>query len=114
RRIGHDRDPLDRGEMQHEVEDRLDGPRPPRAEIVDLTGLPALEQEPVPAHDVAHVGVVAARSQVTDIDYRLPQAGLDLRHWPGEVRRGEHVRARGPLVIEGPRADDRESVALEV
>src|SRR5712691_7887209 len=41
---------------EEEVEDLVDHPRAPGAEVVDLAGLALLEQEPVAADDVAHVG----------------------------------------------------------
>src|SRR5258705_5386930 len=50
-----DGNPLDPGLLQQELEHLLDRPRAARAEIVDLTRLPALQEEPVPAHDVADV-----------------------------------------------------------
>src|SRR3989442_4680484 len=42
---------------EEEVEDLVDHPRAPGAEVVDLPGLDLLEQQPVAADVVAHVGV---------------------------------------------------------
>src|SRR5512144_2349892 len=53
------RDALHRREPEQEVQDLLDGPGPAGAEVVHLARLAAVEQQPVSAHDVAHVGVVA-------------------------------------------------------
>src|SRR3990170_482403 len=82
--IGLDLDPLHRGLLQQEVEHLLNGPGAAGAEIVHLAGLAALEQEPVPAHDIAHVGVVPARREVAHVHDRLAEPRLDLGYLLGE------------------------------
>src|SRR5215472_344027 len=112
--IDPDGDPLHRGLLQKEVQHLLDRPRPPRAKVVHLAGLAPLEEEPVPADDVAHVGEVAAGLEVADVDGGFAQSGLDLRYLLGEVGGDEHVAPPRTLVAERARANDGQTVALEV
>src|SRR2546427_8252890 len=102
------------GLAEEEIEDFLDRPPATRAEVVARPGVARLEEQPVPAHDVAHVRVVADRLEVADEDRRLTPAGLDLGDLPGEVRRDEDVAPAWPLVVERSRAHDGQRVALEV
>ena len=96
------------------VQHFADLPRLPGAQVVDLAGLALLQQQPVSADDVAHVGVVAPGLQGAHVDDRLAEPGLDLRDLPGEVRGDEHVAPPRPLVVEGAAAHDGQPVALEV
>src|SRR2546427_2735056 len=67
-----DRDGRVDGLAEEEIQDLLDRPPATRAEVVDLPGLAPLEEQPVPAHDVAHVRVVADRLELADEGRRPP------------------------------------------
>src|SRR6266542_4002174 len=113
-RVDLDRDALDRGLLEEEIQHLLDGPRAARAEIVHFAWLSLLQQQPVAADDVAHVGIVAPRLEIAHVDDGLPEAGLDLGDLLGEVGGHEDIAAPRPLVVEAARPDDRHAVALEV
>ena len=97
-------------------EDLADLGRAPAAHVVDA-GRRSLEREPVGAHDVAHVGEVAAHVEVAghDLD-RL--AGAARRFGLGDLARElrDHVRVGlpGPGVVEGPHPHDVHSVGVGV
>src|SRR5262245_772288 len=109
-----DRDGRVDGLAEEEIEDFLDGPPAPRAQVVDLPGLAPAEEQPVAAHDVAHVCVVADRLEVADEDRRLAVARLDLGDLPGKVRGDEEVAAAWPFVVERPRANAGQRVTIAV
>ena len=75
-------DDLDRhaGPRQQHVEHFADGDRPSRADVVRAAGLAALGDGLVGANGVAHVGQIAARVQIADLNLRLPAARLDIRN----------------------------------
>src|SRR5262249_28651646 len=92
-RISLDRDTLHRALRQERIYDFLDGPRMPRTEVVDFAGYPALEQKPVATHDVAHVGEIAPRLEISDPHDGLGEPGLDLGDLLGDVGLDEHFSA---------------------
>ena len=114
RRVLADLDAGSRGLPDEETQHALDGPVHAGAEVVDLARRPALEQEPVAAHDVAHVREVAGGLEVADEHDRLPQPRLDLGDLLGEVRGGEGLAPTGAGVVERAGPHDVHAVALEV
>src|SRR5262245_13860740 len=82
--ISLDRDTFHRALRQEEIHDLLDGPRTPGTEVVDLAGFASLEQKPVAAHDVAHVGEIPARLEIADPHDGFAEPGLDLRDLLGD------------------------------
>ena len=83
-----------------------------RADVVDLARLAALGEQPVGAHDVAHVGEVAHRVERTDGDL-LDAVALAARDPRGE--RGDHelLRLSRTGVTERSNPDRAEAVAEE-
>ena len=84
---------------EEEVEQLPDAAPAPAAHVVDGARRPALlEQHPVGAHHVAHVGEVAHRLEVADLQHGGPPARLDLGDLAGERALREGLaRAPGPV-----------------
>src|SRR5882672_4412213 len=62
---------LDAGQRRlpdQEIQDALDRPVDAGAEVVDVARRAVLEQRPVAADDVAHVGEVTRRLEIADVD----------------------------------------------
>ena len=96
------------------VEHLADRHRPVAADVVDLARGALLEQQPVRAHRVAHVGEGAHAVEVADPHRVAPPAGLDLGDLLRERALGEHVAAARPGVREHARADGLHPVGEEV
>ena len=64
----------------------------------------------VGAHDVAHVGEVALRVEVADLDHRLDEPRLDQRDLPRHARRRERGALPRAGVVERTRDDDVDAV----
>src|SRR5580765_6884363 len=76
-RIDVDGDALHRGGADEELEHLLDRPGAARAEIVDLTGLAALEEQPVAPDHVADIREVATRLEIPHPHHGLAPPRLD-------------------------------------
>src|SRR6516162_6780678 len=70
---------------EEHVEGLLDGPAAAPAQIVNLPGLAFLERQDVAADHVTHVGEVALRFEIADVQDRSLPALLDVRDLFGEV-----------------------------
>src|SRR5262245_30247516 len=64
------------GQAEEDVQHLLRGVAATRADVVDLSRLPALEGQPVRAHHVADVGEVADRLEIAHVDDGLAEALL--------------------------------------
>ena len=84
------------------------------AKIVHFPGHAFFQQQPVAAYDVAHVGVIAARFQVTHEHHRLAEAQLNLRDLAGERGSHEHFAAPRAVMVECPRPEAGNAVAAKV
>src|SRR5215471_6361663 len=113
-RIGLDGDTFHRALRQEEIHDLLDGPRTPGTEVVDLAGYAPLEQKPVAAYDVTHVGKIAPRLKVSDPHDGLREPGLDLCNLLGDVGLDEHLSPTRSGVVESATANDGQPVALKI
>ena len=78
----------------------------PEQTLYGRPGDAPLDDEPVGAHRVAHVGEIAARVEVADRDLRRPHAALDVGDPPREARRGEMRVLPRAEVVERPRDRD--------
>src|SRR5262245_60286750 len=80
--------------------------RAPRADVVGPAGPPALEDDAIGAHGVAHVGDLAPGVQVADDDLRIADAGFDFGDLPRESRRRvRRFLARSDVVERAGDAD---------
>ena len=81
-----------------------------RAHVVDLAGPPVLDQQPVAAHDVTHVGEVALRAEVADLDHALAVRSFCATR-PASAGATNLIGLARPQVVERSRPHDLLAVA---
>ena len=73
------------------------------ADVVGLARVALVEQQPVGAHHVAHVGEVAHGVEIADLDHGGRRPCSISAIWRAKRALGEGLAAPGPGVVEGPR-----------
>ena len=101
-------------QIEEDVQHLLRGVPAARADVVDLSRLPALEGQPVRPHHVAHVREVADRLEIAHVDDGLAEPFSISATWRGEVGRDEDLAAPGAGVVEPAGPDHVELVAPPV
>jgi len=99
---------------EEEVEDFLDGPGATGAEVVDLAGFTALQEEPIAADNITDVGVVAAGFKIADLEDGFASAEFDFGDLAGKVGGDENFTTAGAFVVEGAGTDAGDAVVSEV
>src|SRR2546422_1522673 len=99
---------------QEKIEHLADRPRAPGAYVVDVPRLAFLEREPVRAHDVAHIGEIPARVEISDANHGRAETLLDIRDLLREIGAHEDRAAPRALVVESTRPDHGKLEAHEV